>query len=107
MLPITRARSEGTVWAWLIGPFVDAWIKIYPEDRVGARRFLEGMSPHLNQAGIGTLSEVFDAEPPYTPSWLHRPGLVRGRGAEVLGQDRPKSASLGAERVNCPRSSAV
>jgi predicted glycogen debranching enzyme len=61
------AYHQGTVWAWLIGPFVDAWIKIYPEDRSGARRFLEGMVPHLNQAGIGILSEVFDAEPPYTP----------------------------------------
>ncbi len=61
------AYHQGTVWAWLIGPFVDAWLKIHPEDRVGARRFLEGLLPHLNEACIGTISEVFDAEQPFTP----------------------------------------
>ena len=61
------AYHQGTVWAWLIGPFVDAWLKIHPEDRAGARRFLEGLLPHLNEACIGTISEIFDAEPPYTP----------------------------------------
>jgi len=61
------AYHQGTVWAWLIGPFVDAWLKVHPEDRAGARRFLEGLLPHLNEACIGTISEVFDAEPPFTP----------------------------------------
>jgi glycogen debranching enzyme len=61
------AYHQGTVWAWLIGPFVDAWLKLHPEDRTGARRFLEGLVPHLSEACIGTISEIFDAEPPYTP----------------------------------------
>ncbi|HST20717.1 MAG TPA: amylo-alpha-1,6-glucosidase, partial [Blastocatellia bacterium] len=61
------AYHQGTVWAWLIGPFVDAWLKVQPEDRAGARRFLEGLLPHLNEACIGSISEVFDAEPPFTP----------------------------------------
>jgi predicted glycogen debranching enzyme len=61
------AYHQGTVWAWLIGPFVDAWLKVYPEDRVGARRFLEGFVPHLSEACIGSISEIFDAEPPFTP----------------------------------------
>jgi predicted glycogen debranching enzyme len=61
------AYHQGTVWAWLIGPFVDAWLKIHPEDREGARRFLEGLLPHLNEACIGSISEIFDAEPPFTP----------------------------------------
>ncbi|HKP85174.1 MAG TPA: amylo-alpha-1,6-glucosidase, partial [Blastocatellia bacterium] len=61
------AYHQGTVWAWLIGPFVDAWLKIHPEDRVGARRFLEGLLPHLNDACIGSISEIFDADPPFTP----------------------------------------
>ncbi len=55
------------MWAWLIGPFVDAWIKSYPQDRTGARRFLEGFVPHLDEACLGSLSEVYDAEPPFTP----------------------------------------
>src|ERR1700693_1921539 len=61
------AYHQGTVWAWLIGPFIDAWLKIYPNDRAMARHFLDGFEPHLAEAGIGTISEVFDAEPPFTP----------------------------------------
>jgi predicted glycogen debranching enzyme len=61
------AYHQGTVWAWLIGPFVDAWLRVYPEDRAGARRFLQGFVAHLDDACIGSISEVFDAEPPFTP----------------------------------------
>lgn len=60
------AYHQGTVWAWLIGPFINAWLKVHPEDRQGARRFLEGFVPHLDEACIGSISEVFDAEAPYT-----------------------------------------
>ncbi len=61
------AYHQGTVWAWLIGPFLDAWRKVHPEDRVGARRYLEGFLPHLGEACVGSISEIFDAEPPFTP----------------------------------------
>ncbi len=61
------AYHQGTVWAWLIGPFVDAWLKVHPEDHAGARRFLDGFRPHLAEAGLGTISEIFDAEAPFTP----------------------------------------
>ena len=61
------AYHQGTVWAWLIGPYVDAWLKAHPEDRAGARRVLEGFEGHLNQACVGSISEIFDAEQPYTP----------------------------------------
>ena len=61
------AYHQGTVWGWLIGPFIDAWLKLHPEDRVGARRFLEGFVPHLGEACLGSISEIFDAEDPFTP----------------------------------------
>jgi glycogen debranching enzyme len=61
------AYHQGTVWAWLIGPFLDAWRKVHPDDRAGARRWLEGFVPHLGEACIGSISEVFDAVEPYTP----------------------------------------
>jgi predicted glycogen debranching enzyme len=61
------AYHQGTVWAWLIGPFIDAWLKTYPEDRAGARQMLQGFVPHLSEACIGSISEVFDAEKPFTP----------------------------------------
>ena len=61
------AYHQGTVWAWLIGPFVDAWLKVYPDDRAGACRLLEGFRHHLSEACVGSISEIFDAEEPYVP----------------------------------------
>ena len=61
------AYHQGTVWAWLIGPFIDAWLKVHPEDLDGAGRFLDGFVPHLREASIGSISEIFDAEPPFMP----------------------------------------
>lgn len=60
------AYHQGTVWAWLIGPFIDAWLKVSP-DPAKARSLLEGFQRHLFEGGIGTISEIFDAEPPYHP----------------------------------------
>jgi glycogen debranching enzyme len=61
------AYHQGTVWAWLIGPFIDAWLKVHPEERSEARKFLEGFGSHLSEACVGSISEIFDAEPPYSP----------------------------------------
>ncbi len=61
------AYHQGTVWSWLIGPFIDAYLRVCPEDKAGARNFLEGFKPHLGEACIGSISEIFDAEDPYTP----------------------------------------
>ncbi|CAE6727390.1 amylo-alpha-1,6-glucosidase [Nitrospira defluvii] len=60
------AYHQGTVWAWLIGPFIDAWLKV-SSDPAQARSLLEGFQRHLLEGGIGTISEIFDAEPPYHP----------------------------------------
>jgi predicted glycogen debranching enzyme len=60
------AYHQGTVWAWLIGPFVDAWLKVHPGERTTALGFLRAFDSHLNEACIGSISEIFDAEPPYT-----------------------------------------
>ena len=61
------AYHQGTVWAWLIGPFIDAWLRANPEDRTGAAKMLEGFRQHMSEACVGSISEVFDAEAPYTP----------------------------------------
>jgi len=55
------AYHQGMVWAWLIGPFLDAWMKVY-NDRARARTLLHGFEAHLRDAGIGTISEIFDGE---------------------------------------------
>jgi predicted glycogen debranching enzyme len=59
------AYHQGTVWAWLIGPFIDAWLKVHPHDRSAARKFLETFPIHLSDNGVGSISEVFDADEPH------------------------------------------
>jgi len=61
------AYHQGTVWTWLPGPFVDAWLRVHPGDRRTARGWLEAVVPQLADAGVGSLGEIFDAEPPFTP----------------------------------------
>jgi predicted glycogen debranching enzyme len=61
------AYHQGTVWAWLIGPFIDAWQKVHGADRQEVRRLLSGFDQHLSEACVGSISEVFDADDPYVP----------------------------------------
>jgi len=61
------AYHQGTVWAWLIGPFIDAWLRVHPGQEQDARKYLNGFVDHLGEACIGSISEIFDAEPPYQP----------------------------------------
>lgn len=67
--PLSRdaAYHQGTVRGWLIGPYIDAYLKVYPQDKAGARASLAGFEKHLEEAGLGTISEIFDAEAPFTP----------------------------------------
>ena len=62
------AYHQGTVWPWLIGPFVDAHLKIY-KDKVKARALLDTLAgKSLDKFGIGTLGEIFDGGPPHAPN---------------------------------------
>jgi predicted glycogen debranching enzyme len=67
LLARDAAYHQGTVWAWLIGPFIDAWLRAYPDDRNGTEELLDGFRNHMGEACVGSISEVFDAESPYTP----------------------------------------
>ena len=60
------AYHQGTVWPWLIGHYIDARLKVY-HDKAEARGLLRAFAAHLHDAGIGTISEIFDAEPPFRP----------------------------------------
>ncbi|PSN19131.1 glycogen debranching protein [filamentous cyanobacterium CCP5] len=66
--PVQRDGSyhQGTVWGWLIGPFVQAHLKVY-QNPVIARSFLEPMAMHLQDGCVGSLSEIFDGDAPFTP----------------------------------------
>jgi predicted glycogen debranching enzyme len=61
------AYHQGTVWGWLAGPFVDAWLKVHPDDASGVRHIVDGLVAHLRDGCIGSISEIFDAEQPHTP----------------------------------------
>lgn len=56
------AYHQGTVWPWLIGPFIDAWLRVHPDDRAGARRLLAAFPAQLQGACLGTLSEIHDGD---------------------------------------------
>ena len=58
------AYHQGTVWAWLIGPFIDAWLRVHPNEEKSAGRFLEGFAAPIRRGCVGTIAEIFDATPP-------------------------------------------
>jgi glycogen debranching enzyme len=57
---------QGTAWSWLIGPFVSAHYRVY-RDAHTALSYLEPLADHLRDHGLGTISEIFDGDPPHTP----------------------------------------
>jgi predicted glycogen debranching enzyme len=61
---------QGTVWGWLMGPFITAYLKVNHrslESRTRAVGWLAQFQEHLSEAGLGQVSEIFDAEAPHTP----------------------------------------
>lgn len=65
-----RAYHQGTVWAWLIGPYISAYAKAYAGNK-DTLKYIKGLFvpfyEHLYEAGLGTVSEIFDGDPPHTP----------------------------------------
>jgi predicted glycogen debranching enzyme len=63
--PVDRdsAYHQGTVWPWLLGPFITAFVKTYPDSSVALTPFRD----HLTVAGLGSISEILDGDAPHTP----------------------------------------
>ena len=65
------AYHQGTAWPWLIGPFVEAWLRVRGNAAAAraeaAARFLAPLRAHLDEAGLGHVSEVADGDAPHTP----------------------------------------
>jgi len=57
---------QGTVWGWLAGPFALAWMRVH-DDPAGALALLEPMAHHLQAGCVGSISEIFDGDAPFTP----------------------------------------
>ena len=65
-----RAYHQGTVWAWLIGPFIEAYLSVHDAGSFAvaqARQWLSAFDEHLEVAGLGTIGEIFDGDPPHAP----------------------------------------
>lgn len=61
------AYHQGTVWPWLLGPFIDVWLKVYPEDYLGAYELLKELIARVDRGVcLGSEGEIFDATAPYT-----------------------------------------
>jgi predicted glycogen debranching enzyme len=64
------AYHQGTVWPWLLGPFVSAYVRVNggtAQSRARARDLLHGIERHLTEAGLGQISEIFDGDAPHHP----------------------------------------
>lgn len=64
------AYHQGTVWPWLLGPYISGYVRAYGRSKAAlsqAREWLSGFAAHLDDAGIGHISEIFDGDPPHTP----------------------------------------
>jgi len=87
------AYHQGTVWPWLLGPYVDALFAVEPRDcaRAQARQILEYLVATMDEAGLGFLSEVFDGDPPHRPggciaqAWSVAAAIHIGRVLEGTG----------------------
>jgi predicted glycogen debranching enzyme len=95
------AYHQGTVWPWLQGPFVEAFVRVYgaaPEVKQAAReRFVAPLLAHLGDAGVGHVSEVADADAPHAPGGCPFQAWSLGEllrlDRVVLAADRPEQAA--------------
>ena len=103
------AYHQGTVWPWLLGPFVEAWVRVRgggaPVRAEARRRFFEPLLEHLDNGGIGHVSEIADAEAPHAPrgcpfqAWSVAEALRLDRGilaADRTGRLRRMTVGVGA-----------
>ena len=91
------AYHQGAVWPWLVGPFVEAWLRTRPLSKTtndeARARFLAPLITHLGTAGVGHVSEIADGDPPHTPrgcpfqAWSLGE-LIRANGSLELLQNR-------------------
>jgi predicted glycogen debranching enzyme len=98
------AYHQGTVWSWLLGPFVDAWLKVYPGQQAHARALLQGLREHLEQACIGQVAEIFDAQSPFLPrgcvaqAWGVAELLRAWRLTQAPSDSSPPTAEKGPQK---------
>jgi len=100
------AYHQGPAWGWLLGPFVMAYLRAYG-DPATALAFLEPMAHHLADYGVGSIAEIFDGDPPFTPrgciaqAWSVAETLRAWM--EIAGGDGPTDAAGPKTPPRAPR----
>ena len=93
------AYHQGTVWPWLIAPFVDAWMAVNGDDAAHRdevrARFLAPLQAHLRVAGLGHVSEIADGDPPHTPRGCPFQAWSTGELIRALARTAPTAAPIG------------
>lgn len=84
------AYHQGTIWPWLIGGFIDAYGRAYPDRKEKVAAFLEGFRTHLSAAGVGQISEIFDAEEPHHPRGCPAQAWSVGEILRIYAEARTK-----------------
>jgi predicted glycogen debranching enzyme len=94
------AYHQGTAWPWLLGPFVEAWVRTHgagvEAKREARRRFIEPLAPHLEEAGLEHLPEVADGDAPHRPGGCPFQAWSVGEALRlslaVLAEEHPRPA---------------
>ncbi|HEX3104091.1 MAG TPA: amylo-alpha-1,6-glucosidase, partial [Terriglobales bacterium] len=84
------AYHQGTVWPWLLGPFISAYVKVNggsAQSRSRAHDLLRGIEKHLTEAGIGQISEIFDGDAPHQPRGCFAQAWSVAEVSRVLCED--------------------
>ena len=103
---------QGTVWPWLMGPFITSYMRVHTSRTAKAKMaaWLENFAQHLSQAGLGQVSEIFDADPPYTPRGCYAQAwsvaeLLRAACEDVYRQQPRRARAATAPVMLAPGSS--
>ncbi len=103
------AYHQGTVWPFLLGPFVTAWIKVYGTSKAVRRQacgFLDGIEAHLNDACFGQISEIFDGDAPHNSRGCFAQAWSVAEPLRALIEDigiQVKSQKIVGKQVPAPR----
>jgi predicted glycogen debranching enzyme len=94
---------QGTVWPWLMGPFVEAWVRVRGSSaeakHEARRRFLTPMSEHLGAAGLGHLPEIADGDAPHAPRGCPFQAWSVGEALRLSEQVLAEQPSMGFQAV--------
>jgi predicted glycogen debranching enzyme len=96
------AYHQGTVWPWLLGPFVSAYVRVNDgtaQSRARAHDLLRGIEQHLTEAGLGQISEIFDADPPHHPRGCFAQAWSMAEILRALCEDVYQVGSVDAQQV--------